>query len=112
MVLSCSKESIGIIKMINDKNISDFYCLSCLHSFRARKIELHRKLCDNRDFCNVIILSEDTNISEFNRLQCTMPHQVSPLSFFIQFKLREATDFLTGYNYPQDVSLPSFLVYL
>ena len=36
---------------------------------RKKKIESHKKACENRDFCNVIKLSEDTKILEFNKNQ-------------------------------------------
>ena len=43
IALSCSKNIISIIKMNNTKNNVDFYCLNCLHSFRAKnKLELHK----------------------------------------------------------------------
>ena len=46
--------------------IGDFYCLNCLHSFKTKnKLELHKKVCENKDFCYVIMLSEDTTILEF-----------------------------------------------
>ena len=52
------------------KNNRDFYCLNCLHSFRAKnKLELHKKLCENRNFYNVVMPSEDTKILEFNQNQ-------------------------------------------
>ena len=43
--------------------------MSELPSFfrNSKKLELHKKLCENKDFCNVIMLSEDTKILEFNQ---------------------------------------------
>ena len=34
-----------------------------------KKLESHKKVCGNKDFCNVIIPSEDTKILEFNQYQ-------------------------------------------
>ena len=52
------------------KYYGDFYCLNCLHSFRIKsKLESHKKVCKNKDFCNVIMPSEDTKILEFNQNQ-------------------------------------------
>ena len=43
------------------RGIISFYCPNCLHSFRAEnKRELHMKVFENRDFCNVVMPSEDT----------------------------------------------------
>ena len=34
-----------------------------------KKLESHKKVCENKDFCNVIVPSEDTKILEFNQYQ-------------------------------------------
>ena len=34
-----------------------------------RKLELHKKVCENKDFCKIIISSEDIRILEFNQPQ-------------------------------------------
>ena len=45
------------------KNNGDFYSLNCFHSFRTKsKLKSHKKVCENKDFCNVIMHSEDTEI--------------------------------------------------
>ena len=47
-----------------------FFCRNCLHSFSTKdKLEWHKRICDNRDFCNVIVPSEDTKILEFSQYQ-------------------------------------------
>ena len=52
------------------KNHSDFYCLNCLHSFRTEyKLNSHKKVCENQDFCNIMMPSKDTKILEFNQYQ-------------------------------------------
>ena len=38
-------------------------------SQQKKKIELHKKVCENKDFCNVILPFEDTKILEFNQYQ-------------------------------------------
>ena len=48
------------------KHHGDFYYLNYLHSFATEnKLESHHKICENKDFCNVIMPSEDTEILEF-----------------------------------------------
>ena len=72
MTLSSSEKPISIIKRITSKFCGDFYCQICFHSFRIKsKLELHKKVCQNKDFCNVIIPSEDTKTLEFNQYQET-----------------------------------------
>ena len=44
--------------------------MNCLHSFRTKsKLESHKKICENKDICNIIMSSEDTKILEFNQYQ-------------------------------------------
>ena len=60
------KNLSALLRGITSKNIGGFYCLICLHSFRTKnKLMSHKKLCKNKYFCNVIMLSEDTKILEF-----------------------------------------------
>ena len=60
----------ALLRGITSKNNGDFYCLNCLHSFRTKtKLELHKKVCENKYFCNVIMPSADTKILEFNQYQ-------------------------------------------
>ena len=73
------KELSALLRGITSKNNSDFCCLNCLHSFRTkRKLELHKKVCENNNFLNVIMPSEDTKILEFNQYQ-----ESDKLPFFI-----------------------------
>ena len=44
--------------------------MNCLHSFRTKnKLESLKNVCENKDFCNVIIPSEDNKILEFSQYQ-------------------------------------------
>ena len=52
------------------KQHNNFYCLDCLHSFVTENTrELHKKVCEKKDFCNVIMPSEDAKILVFNQYQ-------------------------------------------
>ena len=69
MALSCIKKIISINKR-NNINNDNFNCLNYLHSFRTKsKRESHKKLCQNKDFCNVVMPSEDTKLSQSNQYQ-------------------------------------------
>ena len=48
----------------------DFYYFSC-HNFFAttNKLQSHRKVCENKDLCNIAMHSEDTEILQFNQYQ-------------------------------------------
>ena len=70
MTLYCSKKASVILRGKTSKNNGDFYCLNCLHSFRTKiKLESHKRVCESKDFCNVIMTSEDTKTLEFNQYQ-------------------------------------------
>ena len=60
----------ALLRGITSKNNGGFCCLYCFHSLRAKsRLELHKKVSENKDFCNAILSSEDTKILEFNQYQ-------------------------------------------
>ena len=64
------KKASALLRGITSKKNGDFYCFNCLHPFRTKnKLESHKNVSENKYFCNVIIPSEDTKISEFNKYQ-------------------------------------------
>ena len=70
------KKTVSIIKNGDIYNNGDFYCLNCLHSFRTKnKFESHKKVYENKDFCNDVMPSEDTKILKFSQYQksCKTP---------------------------------------
>ena len=55
---------------IRSKGNGEFYSLNCLHSFRTKnKLESHKRVCENKNFSNIIMSSEETNILNFNQYQ-------------------------------------------
>ena len=57
-----------LLKGTMSKRKCDFYCLNCIHFFRAtKKSESHKRVCENKDFCNIIMSSEDIKILPFNQ---------------------------------------------
>ena len=68
LVLSCSKKLSVLLRGITSKQHGDFYCLNFLHSFRTEnKLKYHEKACKNKDFCGIVMPSENDNILEFNQ---------------------------------------------
>ena len=58
MALSCSKK-LALLRRTTLKHNGDIYCLNCLHSSRTKnKLELHKKVCENKDFYNVMCLQK------------------------------------------------------
>ena len=74
MALSSSKKKLSAFIKKNDNN-GDFFCLTCLHSFRAKnKLDSHKEVCEKIYFSKVVIPSEDTKILEFNQYQNLIKH--------------------------------------
>ena len=62
------KKLSALLLRITSKHYGNFYCLNCLHSFRAEnKFKSHEKVCKNNDFCGIIMPSKNNNILEFNQ---------------------------------------------
>ena len=52
---------------ITANNNRDFYCLSCLHSFRTdNALKRHEKLCGNNDYCHVETPTKDNKTLKFH----------------------------------------------
>ena len=52
------KKLSALLREINSEHHGGFYCL---HSFETeKKLESHKKVCKNDDFCNIIMPSEDS----------------------------------------------------
>ena len=67
------KKLSALSRGVTSKHYGDFYCLNCLHSFVTEKrLESHKKACENKDFYNVIMPSKYTKILKFNQYQGTI----------------------------------------
>ena len=58
----------GLLRGIKSRDKEDFYCLNCFCSHRMRnKLEVHKKICENHDYCNVEMPTKDNNIIKYNQ---------------------------------------------
>ena len=61
---------LALFRGITSKHHGDFYCINCLHLLATEnKCKSHKKVCENKDFCDFVMPSEDTKILEFNQNQ-------------------------------------------
>ena len=61
-------ERLSALSETTSEHKDHFYCLNCLHSFRAEiKLKSHEKVCKNKDFCEIVMPSEKDSILDFNR---------------------------------------------
>ena len=86
------KKLSALVTGLTSKYYGNINCLNCLHSFIAEnKLESHKRLSENKDFCNITIPSEDTKILEFNQYQ-----KSEKVSFIIQADLDSIREKIDG----------------
>ena len=62
------KSLSGLLTGITSNHKEDFYCLNCFHSYRTKnKLEEHKKICENHDYCHVEIPNKDINKIKYNQ---------------------------------------------
>ena len=58
----------GLLKGIISNHKEDFYCLNCFCAYTTRnKLEEHKKICENHDYCHVEMPNEDNKIIKYNQ---------------------------------------------
>ena len=58
----------GLLRGVANNNNGDFYCLNCFHTFRTKnKLEKHKKICENHEYCHVEMPNEDNKIIKYNQ---------------------------------------------
>ena len=67
------KNLSGLLRGITSNHKEDFYCLNCFHSYRTEnKLESHKKICENHDYCHVEMPTKDNNIIKYNHGEKSM----------------------------------------
>ena len=62
------KNLSGLLRGITSVHKEDFDCLNCFHSYRTKnKLETHKKVSENHDYCRVEMPTEDNNIIKYNQ---------------------------------------------
>ena len=61
------KSLSGLLRGISTNHNSDYYCLNCFHSYRTEnKLNAHKKICENHNYCNIEMPSPSNNIIKYN----------------------------------------------
>ena len=91
----------GLLTGITSNHKEDFYCLNCFHSYRTKnKIDAHKKICENRDYCRVEVLNKDNNKIKYNQGEKSIK-----LPFIIYADLECLLEKInTCYNNPEESS--------
>ena len=67
------KNLSGLLIGITSTHKEDFYCLNCFHSYRTEnKLEAHKKICENHDYCYVEMPTKNNNIIKDNHGEKSM----------------------------------------
>ena len=57
-----------LLRGVTGNNNGAFYCLNCFHAYRTEnKLEKHKKICENHDYCHVEMPNEDHKIIKYNQ---------------------------------------------
>ena len=58
----------GLLRGITSNHKEDFYCLNCFCAYSTKnKLEAHKKICENHNYCNVEMPNEDNKIIKYNQ---------------------------------------------
>ena len=56
-----------LLRGITSNHNANFYCLNCFCSYCTKnKLEKHKKICENHDYCHVEMPTKDNNIIKYN----------------------------------------------
>ena len=62
------KNLSGLLRGITSNHNADFYCLNYFCAYSTKnKLEKHKKICENHDYCHVEMPTNDNNIINYNR---------------------------------------------
>ena len=61
------KNLSGLLRGITSNHKEDFYCLNCFHcNSTENKLEAHKKILENHDYCCVEMPTKNNNIIKYN----------------------------------------------
>ena len=62
------KNLSGLLRGITSNHKEDFYCLNCFCAYSTKnKLEAHKKICENHDYCHVARPTKDNNTIKYNQ---------------------------------------------
>ena len=60
LMITDGEKLSGLLRGITSNHKEDFYCLNCFHAYTTNnKLEIHRKICENHDYCHAEMPNED-----------------------------------------------------
>ena len=91
----------GLLRGITSNHKEDFYCFNCFHAYTTKnKLETHKKICENHDYCHAEMPNEDNKIIKYNQEEKSIR---SPIIIYADLEcLLERIS--TCYNNPEESS--------
>ena len=95
------KSLSALLNGITSNHDGDFYCLNCFRAYTTKnKLETHKKICENHEYCYVEMPNEDNKIIKYNQGEKSIK---SP--FIIYADLESLLEKIsTCYNNPEESS--------
>ena len=95
------KRLSALLNGITSNHNGDFYCLNCFCAYTTKnKLEKHKKICENHDYCHVEMPNEDNKIIKYNQAEKSIK---SPFIIYADLEcLLEKIS--TCYNNPEESS--------
>ena len=63
----------ALLRGVTGNNHGDFYYLNCFRAYSTEnKLESHKKICENHDYCSIEMPNEDNKISKYNHGEKSM----------------------------------------
>ena len=57
-----------LLRRISSNHNIDYYCLNCFKSYKTgNKLNVHKKICENHEYCNIEMPSPNNNIIKYNQ---------------------------------------------
>ena len=90
-----------LLNRITSDHNGDFYCLNCFRAYTTKnKLETHKKVCENHDYCCIEMPNEDNKILKYNHGEKSMK-----APFIIYADLESLLEKMeTSYNNPEKSS--------
>ena len=67
------KNLSGLLREVTSNHKEYFYCLNCFHSYSTEnKLEAHKKICENHDYCHIEMPSKNSNTIKYNHGEKSM----------------------------------------
>ena len=67
------KKLSALLRRVTSNHNGDFYCLNCFHAYTTKdKLETHKEICGNHDYCFIEMQNEDNKILKYNHGEKSM----------------------------------------